>query len=146
MGKYSQKLIDHAKQSVENALKTTFQGVVQKTAEATGDLIGNKIADRIKKSSQNVTNEHDKEIDKERYISSEEKQKINDDISWYNNIILEYQKNFKDNFLKIKKILKITFLGNTPNQPIKFRTKNWDKINDEHVEHITPIVKLNSKL
>ena len=42
----------------------------QKTAEATGDLIGNKIANRITKvsrySQQNnseiVTNEHDKEI------------------------------------------------------------------------------------
>ena len=42
-----------------------------KTAEATGDLIGNKIADRITKVSQNVTNEHDKEIHKERYISPE---------------------------------------------------------------------------
>ena len=43
---------------------------MQKTAEATGDLIGNKIADRIKKVSKNsqqknaeiVTNEHDKQI------------------------------------------------------------------------------------
>ena len=30
-----------------NAAKTTSKQVVQKTAEATGDLIGNKIADNI---------------------------------------------------------------------------------------------------
>ena len=44
--------------------------------EATWDLIGNKIADRYTKVSKNsqqnyseiVTNEHDKEIPKERYI------------------------------------------------------------------------------
>ena len=60
----------------------------QKTAEATGDLIGNKIADRItkflKNSQQNnietVTNENDKEIPKERYISQEERQNITDSI------------------------------------------------------------------
>ena len=26
----------------------------------------------------------------------------------------------------------INLLDNTPNQPTKFRTKNWDKINDSH--------------
>ena len=60
-------------------LKLLQKGVIQKTP-ATGDLIGNKIADRItkvsKSSQQNhsetVTNEHDKEIPKERYISAEE--------------------------------------------------------------------------
>ena len=45
--KYSQKLLDHAKQSVTDALKTTSKRIIQKTAEATDDLIGNKIADRI---------------------------------------------------------------------------------------------------
>ena len=42
-GKYSQKLLDHAKQSAADALKTTLKRVTQKTAEATGDLIGYKI-------------------------------------------------------------------------------------------------------
>ena len=69
--KYSQKLLDHAKQSAGNGLKSTTERATQKAAEATGDLIGNKIADRITKVSQNVTNEHDKEIHKERYISPE---------------------------------------------------------------------------
>ena len=61
------------------------------TAEASSGLIGNKIANRITKVSKNsqqnysetVTNEHDKETPKERYISLEERQKIIDDIKYY---------------------------------------------------------------
>ena len=49
-GKYSRKVLDHAKQSVTNALKTTSKWVIQKAAEATSDLIGNKIADAVVKS------------------------------------------------------------------------------------------------
>ena len=81
-GKYSQKLLDHAKQSATDAFKTASKRASQKPAEATGDLIGNKIADNITKISktlqqnnlETVTNEHDKEITKERYISLEERQ------------------------------------------------------------------------
>ena len=40
----------HAKQSATDALKTTSKRVFQKTAEATGDLIGNKIVDAVAKS------------------------------------------------------------------------------------------------
>ena len=40
----------------------------------------------------------------------------------------------------------INLLENTPNQPSKFRTKNWVEINDDKVERITPIVILNLKL
>ena len=48
-----------------------------KKAEATGDLIGNKMANKVKRASKNsqqnnsetVTNENNKEIPKERYIS-----------------------------------------------------------------------------
>ena len=50
--KYSQKLLDHAKQSVTDVLKTSSKRVVQKRAEATGDLIGNKIADKITRVSK----------------------------------------------------------------------------------------------
>ena len=61
----------------------------QETAEATGDLIGNKIANKITKASisspqnnsETITNEHDKEIPKERQISPEERQKIIDDLT-----------------------------------------------------------------
>ena len=43
--KYSQKL-DSAKQLTMDAIKTASERVLQKTAKATADLIGNKIADK----------------------------------------------------------------------------------------------------
>ena len=52
-GKNSQKLLDHAKKSATDALKTSSKKLIQKTGEATSDLIGNKIADRITKVSKN---------------------------------------------------------------------------------------------
>ena len=87
-GKYSacilamrQKIFDHAKQSATNVLKTSSKRVIQKIVEATGDFIGNKIANKITKISKNwlqnnsetVTNENDKEIPKERYKKKERK-------------------------------------------------------------------------
>ena len=50
-GKYSQKLLDHAKQSAADPLKTASKRVIQKTAEATGCLIGTKRADKVSKFS-----------------------------------------------------------------------------------------------
>ena len=50
-----QKLLDHAKKSDTDALlKTSSRRVIQRTAEATGDMIintGNKITDKITKVS-----------------------------------------------------------------------------------------------
>ena len=51
--KYSQKSLDHAKQSATDALKTTSKRVIQKTSETACDLIGNKIAKRAIKVSKN---------------------------------------------------------------------------------------------
>ena len=45
--KYSKNLMDTAKKQGTNFAKTTGKRIVQKSAEATGDLIGNKIADKI---------------------------------------------------------------------------------------------------
>ena len=45
--KYSQKIIDTAKKSATDAIKTASQRAIQKTAEATAGLVGNKIADKI---------------------------------------------------------------------------------------------------
>ena len=77
--KYGQKLLDSAKKSKTDAIKTAFQ----ETAEATGNLIGNKIADKItsvsKKSTKELPND-ETEVDveraatKKRYISPEERQ------------------------------------------------------------------------
>ena len=41
--KYSQKILDSAKKPVTDAIKTGSRRVILKAAEATGDLIGNKI-------------------------------------------------------------------------------------------------------
>ena len=87
-GKYSQIFFDHAKQFSTDPLKTTLKREIQKTAEITGGLISNKIAERItkvwrispKNNSKTKWNEHDKEIHKERYTSPEERQKIIDDL------------------------------------------------------------------
>ena len=61
---------------------------IQKIAEATSDFISNNVAERITKVSKNsqqnnsetLTNEHDKEILKERYVSPEERQEIIDEL------------------------------------------------------------------
>ena len=45
--KYGQKLLDIAKKSSADAIKTASKRPIQKRAEATGDLIGDKIADEI---------------------------------------------------------------------------------------------------
>ena len=45
--KYGKKLMDTVRKTGVDAAKTTSKRVVQKTAEATGDLIVNKIADKI---------------------------------------------------------------------------------------------------
>ena len=44
---YGKKLMDIATKTGIDAAKTASKRVVQKVAEATGDLIGNKIADKI---------------------------------------------------------------------------------------------------
>ena len=58
--KYSKNVLDHAKQSTTDALKIDSKRTIQKTAEATGDLIDNKTADRIievsKTSPKNISN------------------------------------------------------------------------------------------
>ena len=51
-GMYSQKLIDHAKQFAADALKTASKSAIQKISVASGNLTGNKIANRIIKVSK----------------------------------------------------------------------------------------------
>ena len=50
--KYNPKLFDQAKQSARDALKTDSKRAIHKTAWATDDLNGNKIADKITKISR----------------------------------------------------------------------------------------------
>ena len=51
--KYSQKLVDTAKKSATDAIKAVSKRPIQKTAEATGDLVGNKIADKLQVHQKN---------------------------------------------------------------------------------------------
>ena len=81
--KYSQNLIHRAKKSTTDAIKTASKGAIQKIAEATRNLIGNKIADKItsvskKNNDPNNETEEDVEITthKKRSISPEERQQI----------------------------------------------------------------------
>ena len=59
-GKYGQKLLDSVKKSTTDAIKIASKRAILKAAEATGDLIGNKIDDKItsvsKKSSTHSQN------------------------------------------------------------------------------------------
>ena len=89
--KYSEKLLDSAKKSKTDAIKTASKRATQKPAEATGDLIGKKIADKItnisKKSKNNEDNDKSgtgraspKGVPKESYISPEKRQRIIDEL------------------------------------------------------------------
>ena len=77
--KCGKKLIDIATKTGIDAAKTASERVVQKTAEATGDLIENKIADKI--TSMGKTKRKEKEDErKEMYIPPEKGQQIIDDL------------------------------------------------------------------
>ena len=45
--KYDQKVVDSAKKSTTDSLKIRGKRAIQKTPEASGDLVGNFIADKI---------------------------------------------------------------------------------------------------
>ena len=56
--KYGQKLVDSAKKSATDTFKIASKRAVQKTAEATRDLISNKIADKVTSYSKNRQMKH----------------------------------------------------------------------------------------
>ena len=85
--KYGKKLVDTAKKSATDAIKTASKRAIQKTAEATGDLVDNKIVDKItsvsKKSTKKLpTIDEDAELTtpQKRYISPGERQQIIDEL------------------------------------------------------------------
>ena len=55
--KYHQKLLDSAKKSTTDAIRTASKISIQKAAEATGDLIANKTADKITSISKKPVKE-----------------------------------------------------------------------------------------
>ena len=50
--KYSQEVLHSVKKSTTDAIETSSKKAIQKTVEATGGLIGNKIADKITSTSK----------------------------------------------------------------------------------------------
>ena len=82
--KYGKKLMDTETKTGMDAAKTASKRVVQKTAEATGGLIGNKITDKIILICKPKEKEKTNEIEK-IYILREKRQQIIDDLrlfSW----------------------------------------------------------------
>ena len=73
------------KKPVTDALKNASKRVIQKKAEATGDVIGNKIADKIirvsKTSPQNNSKTNKEGRLRERYILPEQREKIIDNLN-----------------------------------------------------------------
>ena len=85
--KYGKKLVDAAKKSATDAIKTASKRAIQKTAEGPGDLVGNKFSDKITSVSKKSTNklptiDEDLELTthNKRYISPEERQQIIDEL------------------------------------------------------------------
>ena len=82
--KYGKKFTDTAIKTGKDFATIAGKKIVHKTAGATGDLTGNKIADKITSASKKSQNEEiqsdevNNEIPKERYISPKERQKIID--------------------------------------------------------------------
>ena len=91
--KHSQKFLDSTNKSATDAIKTASKRAIQKIAEATGDLIGNKIAGRVTSVLKKSPTEfhsmelHSKELQNDKmeapkrgFISPEEKQQIIDEL------------------------------------------------------------------
>ena len=74
--KYSKSLMDKGIAVSKTFSKTTSKKILEETAKATGDLIDNKIADKITSASKKSHDEVINEIPKERYIFPKDRQKI----------------------------------------------------------------------
>ena len=72
----------HNKSLMDKGIDVSKTGkkILKETAKAAGDLIGNKIADKITSASKKSHDEVNNEIPKERYISPKERQKIIDEL------------------------------------------------------------------
>ena len=60
--KNGKKILDNSLSAGKDFAKIAGKKVLTKSAEATGDMIGNKIADRIAKSSRNKDQKEDDRI------------------------------------------------------------------------------------
>ena len=77
--KYGKKILDNSLSAGKDFAKITGKKVLTKSAEATGDLIRNKIADRITKSARNKDQKEDdrtREETQQIIIPSEKREQI----------------------------------------------------------------------
>ena len=77
--KYGKKLMDTATKTGIDAAKTASKRVVQKTAEATVDLIRNNLTDKITSIGKSKNDDKTKKIE-EIYIPPEKRQQRIDDL------------------------------------------------------------------
>ena len=80
--KYGKNLFDTATKTGIDDAKTASKGVVQKTAEATGDLISNKIADKITSIGKSKSDDKTKKVE-EIYILPEKRRQIIDELKLF---------------------------------------------------------------
>ena len=80
--KYGKNLMNTATKTGIHAAKTAPKRVVQKPAEATGDLIGNKIADKTASIGKPKDKEKTNKAE-ETYIPPEKRQQIIDDLKLF---------------------------------------------------------------
>ena len=80
--KYGKKLIDIATKNGVDAERTASKRLVQKTAEVTGDLIRNKIVDKIISVGKSKEKERTNEV-QEIYMPPEKRQQIIDDLKFF---------------------------------------------------------------
>ena len=84
--KYGKKVLDNSLNAGKDFAKTAGKKVLTKSAEATGGMIGNKIADRITKSTRNKAQKEDDRIMEETQeiiISPEKKEQIIRDLKLF---------------------------------------------------------------
>ena len=86
--KYGKKLMDSAIKKSKDFAKIASKKILQKTSEATGDLIGNKIADKITSIGKpNYKKEKDEinemEETQEIYIPPEKRKQVINDLKLF---------------------------------------------------------------
>ena len=84
--KYGKKILDDSFSAGKDSAKIAGKKVLTKSAEATGDLIVNKIADRITKSTRNKAQKEDDRIMEETQeiiISTEKREQIIRDLKLF---------------------------------------------------------------
>ena len=78
--KYGKKKIDTTKKQGSEFAKTAGKRIFQKSAETTGDLIGNKIADKINTLCKSKNKEKERNEEEEVIIPPEKRQQFINDL------------------------------------------------------------------